>query len=202
MEVTGYKTLYALSKNFGGTQAKWKNYKLGGQPNDDLLDVVECSLEGSIFWYTRGPNNLKLWVALASDTSIEDLIIIANFSSENEDGKIAHLRIDAFNCQSEFNMEHSPNVIEGAFYLRLSQIKSDLQRLMSNELAEKAIEILSEILKSDIEKIWDKFYNDLYDFAIQSKYTRSDVIKMHHELKYDEIELPTVQKKGRRKVDN
>ena len=200
MEKTGCSTSYSLSKHFGGNQTKWKNYKFGGQPNDDLLDEVDAIVHGSKNWYTRGPDELTLWASLATETELEKLKVIAKVS-KNIDGKIAQLRADAINCEVIGREGAYPNIIFEAFDLRLSEIKSDLDKLMNEELVQKAVEILRTNVQPQIDELCSKSNDDLYDFILDSKYQRSDYIKMQDEQEYAELELSTVQKKGKRKVN-
>lgn len=203
-QVSGYKTEYALAKAFDGddgTQAKWKNYTRGGQPNEDVLTKVENKLSGSRDWYICGPDESKLWVALAHDTTIEKLMLIAKVSS-GIDRKIAQFRIDALNCEVISREGAYPNIIFDAFNLRVSEIRNDFDKLMNNQLVHEAITILETLIQPQIDDLCEKCNDDLMDYIMDSRYKKSDYIKMQRESEYEELKLATVLKKGKREADS
>lgn len=196
-QASGYKTEYALAKAFGGTQAKWKNYVNGGQPNELVLDEVAEKISDSKNWYICGPNGLKLWSSLSSEATIIELGLISEFS-QNVDGKIAKFRIDSINREI-CNPDMYPNTISEAFQLKSDEIQIMLAKVLDKSFLKDAIAILNLLIEQHIEYELNKFNDNLMDFIMDSRYKKADEVKMLRELEYEELGLSTIMKKGQRK---
>jgi len=194
---SGCNTEYALAKKFGGTQSKWKNYKTGSQPNENVLDEVNVAIANSRNWYTCGPKDLKLWPSLSIHLTLNELSLISEFSNQ-VDAKIVQFRLDAVNsliCPKNI----IPDDIYKTFDIRAREIEVMLDKVVEKQFASEVINILKAIVYPLADEKVENFNNDLMDFIMDSKYTKSDVSKMIREAEFESLELPTIKNKGQRK---
>lgn len=194
---TGLKTSYALAKRFGGEKKKWDNYLKGGQPNDDVLSAVDQELPGSRSYYTSGPDNLKLWPALALNER-EKLQLISD-NSERVDGEVARLRVAAetgaipVDCSSGcVGDEIHP------YESRLFDVYYQLLEVLPQDLAFMARNILSAAINPYREDADHLAQEDLMDFIYLGPNNNAHTKEIISKEDYIIIELGTIKAKGRR----
>ena len=194
--ITGCKTDYALGKFFDENHAKWKNYLNGGQPNEDTLNKVAQKIPHSKSWYIHGPSELKLWNALSSEATIEDLSLILEFS-ESLDGEIAQFRIDCFN-KDVCNSHLVPEDILDAYDSRIDEIQLLTENFLNEPFVEDVWIILKELTQPYIDQEIREFSAKFYDYDEGSRYTVEDYAKLYREEEYKKLELDTIRQKGKR----
>ena len=77
--VSSIKTFedWFYSKGLKGYGLKqWYDYRTGEvSPSDDLVDLIDCQLEGTMEVFKIGPGGLPLWVALGKDVNSQNEVL-------------------------------------------------------------------------------------------------------------------------------
>jgi hypothetical protein len=194
-------TYYQLSKNFGGSPARWAAYEKGSQPNDLLLNLVDKKIIGSKQVYLSGLNREKLWPAICS-TDISDLKLIEEMGG-SVDKLIADFRLRAINKMISFEnprkdvgqARYSHSWMHHPFDFELDSIQYCLSQLIGPLLASHAINILREEIKPYREKAEAIFFDSVLNRGL------FPVKAMRHQERenaYFSIQMGTVKNKGMR----
>jgi len=190
----GNPTNYLLSEAFGNNQSAWSSYEKGKrQPNDDLLNIVNRVIPGSIEGYSSGPNGTKLWSALATN-NFKELHAIKTVGKTLE-REIVRFRLAA----TEGRIPEKSTLWEKpikAFDLKLKSLERKLSLEIGELLSEKAISILRNEIEPYKEAAEYESNAAFLDFIMEDGRSSEGAARILLEHEYLNIELRGLKSKG------
>jgi hypothetical protein len=195
VDLSGLTTYYRLADRFGGERSQWKNYSTGGQPTEPVLDRVELVLPGSSNVYLSGPNNLKLWPALAED-DLQILSLIVDHSTS----------CDALVAAFKRQVISDPTIVlkDGWPYFPCEYpLKDDLLEIwacihfeLDSQIADGAMNVLLQWFEEILEGFSAPIFANT-EMNISPLYYRDEaIVALERKRTFDNLSMPTVGRKG------